>query len=202
MRLLAVSRWKHGWTTSSLCALRAAFWLLIKRSPIAGVELRRRHSPRSLPLPVIDGLLAATALKHNLTSGHPQHPGRGDYGGLSIQPMDIVNAAQRCNDVEVFLVRMREKGLLTSIAPACFKSAGRVPSNAGDDRQAPLGPSMEPTPRFSHEVSPWLERSIRLKPSLLESHIDPSKIFVASDSDKKGGGPSLFSAWSPNRRPG
>jgi hypothetical protein len=27
--------------------------------------------------------------------------------------MDLVNAAQRCNDVEVFLVRMRVKGLLT-----------------------------------------------------------------------------------------
>jgi len=62
--------------------------------------------------------------------------------------MDLVNAAQRCNDVEVFLVRMRVKGLLTSIASACFKSADRIPSNAGDDRQAPLGPFMEPTPCF------------------------------------------------------
>jgi hypothetical protein len=67
-----------------------------------------------------------------------------------------MKAAQRCNDVEVLLVRMREKGLLTSIASACFKSADRIPSNAGDDRQAPLGPFMEPTPRFSHEVSPSL----------------------------------------------
>ena len=70
--------------------------------------------------------------------------------------MDLVNAAKRCNDVEVFLVRMREKGLLMSIASACFKSADRIASNAGDDRQAPLGPFMEPTPRFSHEVSPSL----------------------------------------------
>jgi hypothetical protein len=51
--------------------------------------------------------------------------------------MGLMKAAQRCNDVEVLLVRMREKGLLTSIASACFKSADRIPSNAGDDRQAP-----------------------------------------------------------------
>src|ERR1017187_234524 len=63
--------------------------------------------------------------------------------------MDLVNAAQRCNDVDVFLVRMREKGLLTSIASACSKSADRIPGNAGDDRQVLLGPFMEPTPRFS-----------------------------------------------------
>jgi hypothetical protein len=63
-----------------------------------------------------------------------------DYGSLSIQPMDLVNAAERCNDVEVFLVRMREKGLLTSIASVCFKSADRIPGNAGEDRQALLGP--------------------------------------------------------------
>jgi hypothetical protein len=61
--------------------------------------------------------------------------------------MDLVNAAQRWNDVEVFLVRMREKGLLTSIASACFKSADTIPSNASDDRQAPF-------------VSPKVNRSI------------------------------------------
>ena len=74
--------------------------------------------------------------------------------------MDLVNAAQRCNDVEVFLVRMREKGLLTSIESVCFKSADRIPSNAGEDRQALLGPFMEPTPCFSHEVSPYPFESI------------------------------------------
>jgi predicted nucleic acid-binding protein len=33
--------------TSSLCALRAAFWRSIKRLLIAGAGLRRRHSPLS-----------------------------------------------------------------------------------------------------------------------------------------------------------
>jgi hypothetical protein len=70
--------------------------------------------------------------------------------------MDLVNAAQRCNDVEVFLVRMGEKGLLTSIASACSKSADRIPSNASDDRQVLLGPFMEPTPRFSTRGVPYL----------------------------------------------
>jgi hypothetical protein len=70
--------------------------------------------------------------------------------------MDLVSAAQRCNDVEVFLVRIREKGLLTSIALACSRSADRIPSNAGDDRQVLLGPFMEPTPRFSTRGVPYL----------------------------------------------
>ena len=45
-------------------------------------------------LPVIDGLLAATAAAQPY-SGDPQHEGCRCYGRRGIQPLDIVNPAQR-----------------------------------------------------------------------------------------------------------
>jgi len=46
--------------------------------------------------------------------------------------------------------------ILRAIASACFESADTIPSNAGDDRQAPLGPFNGATSSFLHGVSPSL----------------------------------------------
>ena len=48
-------------------------------------EITAKALAAKSPLPVIDGLLAATALQHNLPSGHPQHEGCRCYGRRSLQ---------------------------------------------------------------------------------------------------------------------
>ncbi len=63
-------------------------------------EITAKALAAKSPLPVIDGLLAATALQHNLTLVTHNPRGHGSCGSFRLQPFDIVNAAQRSTDVE------------------------------------------------------------------------------------------------------